>query len=261
MHQRIQKVLAQWGVASRRQAEQLIRSGRITVNGRMANIGEKIDPFNDSILYDGKRIQGQRRELLYILLNKPLGVISTCFDPQGRPTVLDYLPTEISLGKGLHPVGRLDMDSTGALLLTNDGNLTLKLTHPRYHLHKTYHVWVEGYPLDSLLNHWRQGLQLDGKLTLPAEIKVLKRKKGQTLLEIILSEGRNRQIRNCADILGHPVVKLNRIAIGPILLNSPGRPELILGSYRILDDSESELLKNHLDTTAQKLSLSCFNQI
>ncbi len=254
MQQRIQKILAQWGIASRREAEQLIREGRINVNGHIASIGQKIDPLSDSIFFDGQRLQEQTKpELLYVLLNKPLGVVSTCFDPQGRPTVLDCLPDQISLGKGLHPVGRLDMDSTGALLLTNDGNLTLKLTHPRYHLRKTYHVWVEGYPSDSTLEKWRQGVLLQDKLTLPAEVKVLKSQKGQTLLEIILSEGRNRQIRNCADQLGHRVVKLHRLAIGPIRLDSPGRAKMNLGSYRILDDSEQALLKNYLDTATEKL--------
>ena len=247
MEQRIQKILAQWGIASRREAENLIREKRVTINGQVAEIGDKVDPEKDSLCFDGQRL-AQRPELVYVLLNKPLNVVSTCDDPQKRTTVLDLLPSRLSQGQGLHPVGRLDIDSTGALLLTNDGDLTLKLTHPRYHLSKTYHVWVQGYPSDSVLEEWRNGVMLDDKTTLPARIKQIKSQNGQTLLQIILSEGRNRQIRRCADILGYRVVKLHRVSIGPIRLHCPSQPELILGNHRILNDSEVELLKNDIST-------------
>ena len=255
MEQRIQKILAQWGIASRREAENLIREKRVTINGQVAQIGDKVDPEKDSLCYDGKKLE-QRPELLYILLNKPLDVVSTCDDPQKRTTVLDLLPAKLSQGQGLHPVGRLDIDSTGALLLTNDGAITLKLTHPRYHLNKTYHVWVQGCPSESVLEQWRNGVMLDDRMTLPARIKQIKSQNGQTLLQMILSEGKNRQIRRCGDSLGYRVVKLHRVAIGPIRLDCPSKPELILGDYRILDDSEQELLKNYVSTRTQELLVS-----
>ncbi len=247
MQQRVQKVLSQCGIASRREAENLIREKRITINGQIAQIGDKVDPQKDSILYDGKVIN-QRPDLLYILLNKPLGVVSTCFDPQNRPTVLDLLPMDLRTGQGLHPVGRLDIDSTGALLLTNDGDLTLKLTHPRYHLSKTYHVWVHGEPQESTLEHWRKGVILEGKMTLPAQIERIKSQNEQTLLMVIISEGRNRQIRKCGEKLGYKVVKLHRTAIGPIRLDSGNHSKLNFGSYRTLNDSELAFLKNRVNS-------------
>lgn len=247
MQQRVQKILAQCGIASRRESENLIRAQRITINGQIAQIGDKVDPLKDTILYDG-RVINQRPDFLYILLNKPLGVVSTCFDPQKRSTVLDLLPLELRSGQGLHPVGRLDRDSTGALLLTNDGELTLKLTHPRYHLTKTYHVWIEGHPPDSILDQWQKGILLEGKMTLPAQIKRIKSQNEQTLLMIILKEGRNRQIRRCGEQLGYKVVNLHRTAIGPIRLDSNDQSKLILGNYRTLNDSELFFLKNYVNS-------------
>ncbi len=154
MAARLQKVLAQRGIASRRQAEELIRAGRFQVNGKPAQIGETIDPMLDLIAIDGQPLptQPQRK---YLLLNKPAGVVSTCADPQGRQTVLDLLPTTWQHGLGLHPVGRLDTDSTGALLLTNDGELTFRLTHPRHEVPKTYVVVVAGQPPEHILDSWR----------------------------------------------------------------------------------------------------------
>jgi len=245
MQQRVQKILAQWGIASRREAENLIREKKIIINGKVALLGDKVDPEKDSIVCDGQILK-QRPNLLYVLLNKPLGVVSTCFDPQERPTVLDLLPPEMSLGQGLHPVGRLDIDSTGALLLTNDGDLTLKLTHPRYHLPKTYHVWVQGQISDSTLEKWRKGVMLEGRMTLPAQIERLTSQHGLTLLKIILREGRNRQIRKCGDLLGYRVVKLHRVAIGLIRLDSSSQSELIVGNHRMLNDSELAFLKNYV---------------
>ena len=248
MQERVQRILAKWGIASRREAENLIREKRILINGQFAQLGDKVDPQRDCIVYDGKILKFELKpKLLYILLNKPLGVVSTCFDPQGRPTVLDLLPPQIAKGQGLHPVGRLDIDSTGAILLTNDGNLTLRLTQPRYHLSKTYHVLVEGSPTDTTLISWCNGVMLEGKMTLPAQIKILKKRHQQTLLEIVLSEGRNRQIRNCAQLLGHGVIKLHRVAIGPIELDN-----LTVGSHRILDDSQQTYLKGYLESAIKE---------
>lgn len=164
MSQRVQKIIAQWGIASRRRAEELILAGRVRLNGQIAQLGDKADPSCDRLEVDGRVIQNkQRPQLLYLLLNKPACVVSTCYDPQNRPTVLDFLPADWREGTGIHPVGRLDFNSSGALLLTNDGELTLQLTHPRYHLPKTYEVLVAGHPTESDLQQWREGVMLMGK--------------------------------------------------------------------------------------------------
>ncbi|ESA36943.1 pseudouridine synthase family protein [Leptolyngbya sp. Heron Island J] len=213
--EKLQKLLSQWGVASRRQSEQLISTGHITVNGVKAHIGQRANPAIDDIRIDGRPINPENRpENHYILLNKPRGVVSTCDDPQGRETVIDLLPQELRQGDiRLHPVGRLDTDSTGALLLTNHGQLTQTLTHPRHHIAKTYRVRVQGSPTDSCLEKWRRGVNLAGKMTAPAQVKML-HPKPPALLEIVLREGRNRQIRRVAEKLGHPVISLHRSAIG-----------------------------------------------
>jgi len=169
MPERIQKLLSQWGIASRRHAEEMIRAGRVTLDGKVVHLGDKADPRGSGLAVDGKLLKDcQRPPLLYLLLNKPKGVLSTCEDPQGRKTVLDLLPSHWQQGQGLHPVGRLDRNSTGALLLSNDGELTLRLTHPRYHLPKTYEVCLNGHPEDEELEQWRVGMMLDGQKTLPA---------------------------------------------------------------------------------------------
>lgn len=244
MTERIQKILSQWGIASRRQAEQMILAGRVQLNGEIVSLGCKADPALDRLELDGKPIQvAHRPNHIYILLNKPLGVVSTCRDPQQRKTVLDLLPQNLRQGTGIHPVGRLDIDSTGALLLTNDGDLTLSLTHPRYHLPKTYRVWIDGHPSDSVLQTWRDGTILMGKKTLPARVKILKRCDRETLLEVILQEGRNRQIRRIVQQLGFEVLKLHRIAIGSIQLDR----ELSSGDYRFLNKNEIQFLKNRVN--------------
>ncbi|MBD0336198.1 MAG: rRNA pseudouridine synthase [Cyanobacteria bacterium Co-bin13] len=218
MQERLQKVLSQWGVASRRQAEQLILEGRVRVNGAIAHLGQKADPALDAIEVDGQPLAvGEKPQLTYLLLNKPAGVVSTCADPQGRRTVLDLLPPTWQV-PGLHPVGRLDADSTGALILTNDGHFTNQLTHPRHSIAKTYRVRVQGRPTLEALRDWRQGVNLEGRLTRPAEVHVVQAGPDSTLLEIVLREGRNRQIRKVADQLGHPVLSLHRTAIGPVQL-------------------------------------------
>jgi 23S rRNA pseudouridine2605 synthase len=244
MAQRVQKILSQWGIASRRQAENMIIAGRVRVNGQIVQLGEKVDPNIDRLEVDGKQIKlAHRPESIYLLLNKPPGVVCTCLDPQNRPTVLNLLPPQMRSGQGIHPVGRLDADSTGALLLTNDGELTLSLTHPRYHLPKTYQVWVRPHPSESVLQMWRDGIILDGKKTLPAQVKILTHKGDRTLLEIILNEGRNRQIRRVAQQLGFEVLKLHRTAIGPIQLHPSNEPVLLRGDYRLLKDWEINCLK------------------
>ncbi|NJL84129.1 MAG: rRNA pseudouridine synthase [Chloroflexaceae bacterium] len=239
MGQRVQKILSQWGIASRRQAEQMILAGRVRLNGAIAQLGQTADPHCDRLEVDGQPLVPQTRPALtYLLLNKPPGIITTCRDPQNRPTVLDLLPEHLKDGQGIHPVGRLDRDSTGALLLTNDGNLAHHLTHPRFHLPKTYRVWVAGYLTPAMLDDWRAGIELDGKRTLPAQIRLLQEQPGQASLEIILTEGRNRQIRRIAAAFGLKVLQLHRLAIGSIGLSAQDGTELPLGGLRPLSQSE-----------------------
>ncbi len=250
MSDRLQKILSQWGIASRRRAEDLILAGRVRVNGAVAKLGQTAEPTTDRIEVDGKLIAMQSRpKLVYLLLNKPVGVVSTCFDPQGRPTVLELLPPQLGNCEGIHPVGRLDIDSSGALLLTNDGELTFRLTHPRHSISKTYAVWVQGRPTAAALTDWRNGIDLEGQLTLPARVEVIKQQTDRTLLEIVLTEGRNRQIRRVATQLGYPVLHLHRTRIGDISLDgSSGLERLRLhslasGSYRHLQIAELESLQ------------------
>lgn len=245
MEERVQKILAQWGIASRRNAEKIILAGRVRLNGRIVHLGQKANIETDLIEVDGIPIEASKRpKFSYLLLNKPVGVVSTCYEQRKRSTVLDLLPPTIRIGQGIHPVGRLDAASTGALILTNDGKLTFNLTHPRYHIPKTYHVWVQGHPPESVLQAWRQGVDLSGKITLPALVKVLKRTHQETLLEIVLTEGRNRQIRRVAELLSYRVIHLHRTAIGRIQLQLPGEPILKSGHYRHLKDFEISFLKS-----------------
>lgn len=251
MEERVQKILSQWGIASRRQAENLILAGRVQLNGCAVHLGQKANPETDLIEVDGKPVAPSNRpQPIYLLLNKPAGVVSTCRDSRDRTTILDLLPNRLQEGQGLHPVGRLDAESTGALLLTNDGKLTFHLTHPRHHVAKTYQVWVEGHPPESVLQVWRQGVNLSGKKTLPAQVRVLKRQDFKTLLEIVLTEGRNRQIRRVAELLSYRVIHLHRTAIGPIQLQLPGEPVLPSGRYRLLKDFEIRFLHNRVHLTS-----------
>ena len=164
-------------------------------------------------------------------MNKPLGIISSCTDTHGRETVISLIAS--SLRKGLHPLGRLDSDSRGAILLTNHGDLTLRLTHPKYAHTKSYLVWVNGQPEKSVLNEWRKGVILEGKMTMPAKVELVDRMNSNTLLKVTLKEGRNRQIRKLADLFGHPVKDLQRIAISNIKLN-----DLQEGDWRALNHYE-----------------------
>ena len=247
MEERVQKILSQWGIASRRQAEKMIEAGQVRLNGKIVHLGQKANPETDAIEVDGKLVKPSNRpQSIYLLLNKPAGVVTTCREPGSRPTILDLLPDKLVLGQGIHPVGRLDAESTGALLLTNDGTLTFLLTHPRHHVPKTYHVWVQGNPPESVLQAWRQGVDLLGKKTLPAQVQILQHGVETTLLEIILTEGRNRQIRRVAELLSYPVIHLHRTAIGPIQLHPKGGPVLSSGHYRYLNDFEIRFLKNRV---------------
>jgi len=239
MTERLQKILSQWGFASRRQAEQMILDGRVCLNGEIVQIGQKANPQQDWIEVDGTRIHPSNRpQPIYLLLHKPAGIVSTCHDPEGRSTVIDLIAPSIGVDTGVHPVGRLDTASTGALILTNNGAVTFSLTHPRHAVSKTYQVWVEGSPGANTLEQWRNGVMLGEQLTLPAEVRVLDQERNQTLLEIGLREGRNRQIRRVAEQLGYPVRQLHRVTIGSIQLG-----KLPSGQYRYLGDSEIEFLQ------------------
>ena len=239
--QRLQKLIAAAGLCSRRTAEAWIEAGRVNVDGQVSTLGDQADPDSQVIQVDGRPLC-PRREPTVLLINKPAGVISTCRDPRGRSTVLDLLPRQ--LRQGLHPVGRLDADSRGALLLTDQGELTLRLTHPRFDHAKTYRVWVEGTPLDTTLQRWRRGVSLDGTRTRSAEVRVLQRRSDRTLLEVVLLEGRNRQIRRVADLLGHPVLDLQRVAIAGLRLGP--LPE---GRWRHLSRGEWQPLLDQVEPT------------
>ena len=229
--ERLQKLIAGSGICSRRQAETLLREGQVRVNGCVAQLGEQADPERDQISIAGQPLDPAPAPLT-LLLHKPPGVLCTCHDPQGRPTVLDLLPDHWRHQAGLHPVGRLDADSRGALLLSNDGDLTLRLTHPRYGHRKTYRVWVGGHPSAATFQTWRQGVPLDGVASAPVDVRPLQHSRHATLLEVTMHEGRNRQIRRTADLLGHPVRDLLRVAIGSVALG-----QLAEGHWRRLDPS------------------------
>jgi len=230
--ERLQKLLAAAGFCSRRRGEELLRQGRVRVNGRPAGLGDQADAVHDRIEVDGRPLQAPPAALT-LLLNKPLGVLCTCHDPRGRPTVLDLLPPPMRRGMGLHPVGRLDADSRGALLLSNDGELTLRLTHPRYGHRRSYRVWVRGIPDAEALQRWRAGVPLDGHPSQPVALRLLRRDGDAALLELQMGEGRNRQIRRTAALLGHPVLDLQRMQIGPLALG-----DLPEGRWRRLQSEE-----------------------
>ncbi|HEY9808855.1 MAG TPA: pseudouridine synthase [Halomicronema sp.] len=251
MEERLQKILSQWGIASRRQAEKMILDGRVKLNGQPGEIGQRANPERDQIEVDGVLLTpAHRPQLVYLLLHKPKGVVSTCSDPQGRPTVLELMPESLARGQGLHPIGRLDSETTGALLLSNDGELTFGLTHPRHGIPKTYEVLVKGHPPEKVLKDWREGIMLEGKKTRQASVCQIKAYPGTTLLQVILKEGRNRQIRKVAEQLGYPVINLHRTAIGPILLKPPGEPILPVGKYRLLKKFELQFLQSQLEVTS-----------
>ena len=239
MLDRLQKTLSRHGIASRREAEQMILAGRVAVNGiKVTELGIKADPDRDRIEVDGKLLQTTAPEFVYLLLNKPTGIVCTCDDPQGRRTVIDILPSEY---RHVYPVGRLDYNSSGALILTNNGDFANFLMHPRHHVPKTYEVWIRGVPDSQTINQWQTGVILDGRLTQPATVNILKvdrnNQNPRTQLQIILSEGRNRQIRKVSALLGHPVLSLHRVAIASISL-----AHLRMGAYRQLNDDEIKIL-------------------
>jgi 23S rRNA pseudouridine2605 synthase len=236
---RVQKIIAQAGLASRRQAEEWIREGRVLVNGRAARLGDRADPESDAVRVDGRRVRVAKGPRSYILLNKPRGYVTTASDPQRRDTVLDLLPG--GLRRAVRPVGRLDVQTEGLLLLTDDGDLARVLTDPASGCPKEYRVKVSGAPEDRDLERLRRGVPLDGRRTRPAVIERISRTArdgGNTWFRVVLTEGRNRQIRRMFEAIGHPVSKLKRIAIGPV------RDErLPVGAHRALTPAEVSALK------------------
>jgi len=236
--ERLQKVLAHAGLGSRRAIEEMIVAGRIQVNGVRAELGRRIDPEKDKVEVDGSVVP-LRAQLEYYLLNKPEGVVTTADDPQGRPTVLDVVDTE----ERVWPVGRLDIGSEGAIILTNDGDLTLRLTHPRYHVPRTYVAQVRGTVGRRALTALARGVELEDGRTAPARVGLLERVPGGSLVEITITEGRNRQVRRMFEALGHPVSRLVRRAIGPLEL---GR--LKPGDYRKLSPAEVRALYRASET-------------
>lgn len=244
MAERLQKVMAHAGIGSRRACEALIHQGRVIVDGKIATLGMKVDPHRQKIVVDGERLTDPGR-LVYIALHKPQGVLSVSQDDRGRRTVRDLIP----LPGHLYPIGRLDLMSEGLVLLTNDGELTNKLTHPRYEHVKEYRVAVAGHPSYKTLDKWRRGVFLDGKRTAPAEISVLRRERDVTWLSVILCEGRKRQIRRVAAMLGHPVQQLIRERIGPIRLG-----QLHANEWRHLSDQEVKALQRLTGAKARSKS-------
>jgi pseudouridine synthase len=237
--ERLQKIIAHAGFASRREAETMIREGRVTVNGKVVTeLGTRADPGRDHIKVDGKLITRPETHR-YILLYKPREVTSTVNDPQGRKTVVDLVK---GVRERIYPVGRLDYQSEGLLLLTNDGDLAYKVSHPKHGSVKVYHVKVRGVPDERIIGKLERGITIEGKRTVPCEIARMKttgrgEDEGNSWYEVRLREGRNQQIRKMFKAVGHPVSKLRRVAIGPI-----ADPKLSAGDWRELTKHEVKML-------------------
>jgi pseudouridine synthase len=233
--ERLQKLLARAGLGSRRSCEDLIREGRVTVNGeKIEKLGAKASP-DDDIRVDGKPVTVPEGHV-YLVLNKPPGYVTTRDDPHGRPTVMDLVPDD--LRDRVFPVGRLDRDSTGLLMLTDDGDLTQRVLHPKHHVAKEYLADVEGTPSESQLRKLRSGVELDDGRTQPAEVMLVAQGGGEARLRITITEGRNRQVRRMCSAIGHPVRRLKRVAMGPLRLG-----ELSLGAVRKLSETQVQALR------------------
>ena len=230
--ERLQKVLARAGLGSRRVCEEFIAEGRVTVDGEVALLGRRVDVEHDAIALDGVAVV-VRDDLVYYLLNKPAGYVSTASDPQGRPTVVELVPAM----PRVFSVGRLDVETEGLLLLTNDGDLTQLLTHPSFGVVKTYLAEVDGDPAPATVRRLREGVELDDGPTAPARVKVVQRRATTAAIEIGIHEGRNRQVRRMCDAVGYPVSRLVRTAVGPIRDD-----RLAPGAWRPLETQEVRAL-------------------
>jgi len=238
MQIRLNKFLSQAGVASRRQADRMIEEGRVAVNGEVIQaMGYKIDAERDKVEVDGKTVKKETK-LYYVMLNKPPGYLVSLKDSFGRPTVRDLLPT---LKGRVFPVGRLDFDSEGLLLLTNDGELAYQLTHPSFKIKKIYLIKVKGAPISSDLRRLERGIILDGKKTAPAKISLLSSSNRESFLRVEIHEGRKREIRRLFDVIGHRVMELQRNKFGSLSLGN-----LKKGKWRYLTRDEIGRLRNQV---------------
>jgi len=234
---RLQKILANAGVASRRKAEEMIAAGRVCVNGvTVKELGTKATAAAE-ITVDGVPLSTEAQKKWYIMLNKPEGVVTTVSDQFGRPTVMDYIPKHIRL----FPVGRLDFDTSGLLFLTNDGDWANRLTHPKFEVIKTYIALLRGEPSKEKLKTFREGIEIEGRLTAPAEIKIVSCDKSGTVVQITIHEGRNRQVRKMCEAIGCPVITLKRVAVGGVKLD-----DLSVGKWRNLTEKEVVLCQKSL---------------
>ena len=230
---RLQKFMADCGVASRRKSEELIEQGKVKVNGHIAHIGDKINPKKDLVTVHGKKIN-KTSQMKYIALYKPRGYITTVTDDRGRKTVMELVK---GVNERIYPVGRLDKDSEGLLLLTNDGAFANALMHPSHHFAKVYRVTVRPSVNDEMLLKLRDGVEIDGRMTAPCEVTVMSEEEGRVVLEFVLREGRNRQIRKMCEAVGLTVARLKRISIGSIKLGM-----MQPGQYRELSENEIKRL-------------------
>jgi 23S rRNA pseudouridine2605 synthase len=246
--ERLSRFLAHAGIASRRHAEELIAAGRIQVNGiTITTQGTRINPDTDIVLVDSKPVRTTSKHV-YLLLHKPIGYISTAHDPQGRPTVLDLLPAELRTLR-VYPVGRLDIDTSGLLLLTNDGDFALRLTHPRYSMQKHYQALVQGCPSENSLQALRSGVTIVGDKglshkTAPAQVQLLRKAGSDCWLSLIIHEGRKRQVRRMLAAVGHPVLDLIRAGLGPIELG-----DMPVGKWRFLSEEELKAFQGYSHTS------------
>lgn len=239
---RLQKYMADLGIASRRKSEQMIADGMVKVNGRTAAIGDKVNPKRDKVTVRGRKIAaGAKAKRYYIMLNKPRGYVTTMSDEMGRKCVAELVK---DIPARIYPVGRLDRDSEGLLLMTNDGEFANRVTHPSKHVYKVYRVTVRPAINEEQLVEMSSGMVIDGKKTAPAEVRVVQREEGRCVLEIILREGRNRQIRKMCEQLGLEVPRLKRIAVGQVKLGG-----LKSGAWRELTKDEIHRLQANSNTT------------
>ncbi len=233
---RLQKYIAQSGITSRRKAEELILQGRVKVNDKVIKeLGTKVNPESDVVKVNSKIIELESKKV-YIMLNKPEGYVTTLKSYYNDKIVLDLIQ---NIDERIFPIGRLDKETSGLLLMTNDGDLAYKLTHPSHEVLKKYIALVEGIPNNKKLNRFRKGLKIDGRMTAKAYIKIVKKYRESSLLEISIHEGRNRQVRKMCEYIRHPIMKLKRIAIGALELD-----DLEVGKWRHLTDKEIRYLKS-----------------
>ncbi len=239
---RLQKIIAGSGLSSRRKAEDFIRHGLVTVNGEtVMTLGTKVDPVHDHIKVNGRHLKSKQPDM-FVMLNKPIGYLATLHDPDGRATIKQLLPKP---SLRLFPVGRLDVDSEGLLLLTNNGDIAQACLHPRYHVQKTYLAKIKGVLEDSHLQQLRRGVTLDDGPTAPAKVKKAGKAQANSWIEISIHEGRKHQVKRMFEHVGHPVIRLKRIQFGPLNLG-----KLLPGKTRYLTDSEANDLRQLLTTTA-----------